>query len=180
MIKFGNYVEGAKMARLMLNTAEDYCNRDKHDKALRMMIRAAKELLTAVNNLAWGMLKGTQRKARRQGMVARNGRLRPPAAALLACLILAAPSVAGAWTTDKNPDRYPSIGWGLHGGELPAIAKENARFTEFGVDFRMPVSNYLSLTVDWAQTTVSNASLGVPTEANRFGAQMRVYLGNFN
>lgn len=86
---------------------------------------------------------------------------------------------AHAWDTRHNPDVMPSIGWGLHGGSLAGIPSDNAKFTEFGADFRLPVTNYLSLTVDFAQTTVSNAPLGVSTDSNRYGASMRVYLGDF-
>ncbi len=85
-------------------------------------------------------------------------------------------STARAWDTSKNPDVMPSIGWGLHGGRLAGIVDDNAKYTEFGADVRVPVTNYLSLTVDFAQTTVSNAPMGVSTEANRVGASVRVYL----
>ncbi len=91
-------------------------------------------------------------------------------------LTLGLSSVAAAWDTAKNPDVAPSIGWGLHGGRLPGFTDDNARFTEFGADVRLPVTNYLTLSVDFAQTTVSNAPAGVSTEANRIGASVRVYL----
>jgi hypothetical protein len=86
---------------------------------------------------------------------------------------------AGAWDTRKNPDVAPSIGWGLHGGHLAGFTSDNARYTEFGADVRTPITNYLTLTIDFAQTTVSNAPLGVSTEANRIGASFRVYLKDF-
>lgn len=91
-------------------------------------------------------------------------------------LMLGFASVAAAWDTAKNPDVAPSIGWGLHGGRLAGFVNDNARFTEFGADVRVPVTNYLTLSVDFAQSTVSNAPLGVSTEANRIGASVRVYL----
>lgn len=85
-------------------------------------------------------------------------------------------SFAGAWNTSKNPDVAPSIGWGVHGGRLAGFVDDNARYSEIGADVRVPITNYLSLTVDFAQTTVSNAPLGVSTESNRMGASVRVYL----
>jgi hypothetical protein len=95
---------------------------------------------------------------------------------LVALLLLSLCGTAGAWDVSKNPDQVPSIGWGLHSGKLPGFATDYARFTAFNADFKMPVNNYLSLTVDFQQTTVGNAQLGVPTTANRIGAELRVYL----
>jgi hypothetical protein len=84
-----------------------------------------------------------------------------------------------AWDISKNPDVAPSIGWSVHGGRLAGIVDNNAPYTEFGADVRVPVTNYLSLTADFAQTTVSNAPIGVSTQTNRVGASVRVYLRNF-
>jgi hypothetical protein len=95
-----------------------------------------------------------------------------------AVVLLTLTSAAFAWDTRENPDRLPSIGWGLHGGRLAGIVDDDARYTEFGADVRVPVNNYLTLTVDFAQTTVSNAPNGVSTEANRYGAGVRVYLAD--
>jgi hypothetical protein len=94
----------------------------------------------------------------------------------VAVLLTGIAGSARAWDTSKNPDLVPSIGWGLHGGRLPAIEDANARYTEFGADVRVPCNNYLTLSIDWTQTTVSNAPLGVSTGANRVGASVRVYL----
>lgn len=95
---------------------------------------------------------------------------------IILSLLVGLSSFASAWDTSKNPDVAPSIGWGLHGGHLAGIVDADARFTEFGADFRAPITNYMSLTFDFAQTTVSNAPLGVSTQSNRVGASMRVYL----
>lgn len=95
---------------------------------------------------------------------------------LVLSLVVAVASSSLAWDTRLNPDVAPSIGWGVHGGRLPGILEDNARYTEFGMDFRAPITNYLSLTIDYTQTTVSDAPLGVPTGSNRVGASFRVYL----
>lgn len=94
-------------------------------------------------------------------------------------LVVAVASSSLAWDTSKNPDVAPSIGWGVHGGQLAGIVSDKAPYTEFGADFRAPVTNYLTLTVDYAHTTVSNAPTGVSTDSNRIGGNVRVYLRDF-
>lgn len=94
----------------------------------------------------------------------------------LLIVLLFGVATARAWDTSKNPDVAPSIGWGIHGGRLAGILDDNARYTEFGADFRAPITNYLSLTLDFAQTTVSKAPLGMSTDSNRVGATFRIYL----
>jgi len=98
---------------------------------------------------------------------------------LLVALVLLSSQVAHAWDTRENPDRMPSIGWGIHGGQQPGLASDNKGYTQFGMDFRFPVSNMLTLTADYAQTTLSSVPEGINTDSRQFGLSVRVYLADF-
>ncbi len=96
-------------------------------------------------------------------------------------LVMMLTSNVFAYDTSKNPDQMPSVGIDLSKGKLPGIERADGRFTggviEWSVDYRHPVTNYLTLT-GYARLTAVDNNLQF-SNGNRVGVNARIYFHNF-
>ena len=97
---------------------------------------------------------------------------------LLAVILLSVN--AFAYDTSKNPDVMPSIGIDISKGKLPGVERADGRFTGgvlvWLIDYRVPVTNYLTFTGYGELSAVDN-NLQF-SNGSRVGVNMRIYLQN--
>ena len=195
--RFGSYLSAQKLAKALLIEAEIKSKKGEPGAALIYTMRAVRELMTAMNNVASIAFHKKPRK-KTKGVTPMKKTITKIAPAALALMLFV--GSAGAWEFERNPDRFISVGLtmqrtalngdsatALPNGVHAASTDNEVRARAIGADVRIPVHQSLTFSVSYERLNQETRSTGFDNlgghayndgndqSGQRYGASVRYY-----